>query len=165
MKSAYIGIIGLVLGTATPALAEIKIGDRAADFEKQGTLGQTVKMSAMQGKVVLVDFWASWCEPCKKELPILGKIAPRLRARGIEIVTINVDESKSNAMEFIRAHQLQQLTTVLDSDKSLVGKYEPPSMPTSFVVDKSGIVRALNAGFEVGDEAKIEKQLANLANK
>jgi thiol-disulfide isomerase/thioredoxin len=157
--------IALILIIATPALAEIKPGDRAADFEKPTISGQKLKLSSLRGKVVLVDFWASWCEPCKKELPLLGKLAARLRPRGIEIVTINIDDKQENAVEFIRAHHLGQLIVVADNDKSIVGQYEPPKMPSSFVVDKAGVVRTVNAGFDDGDEAKIEKQLSALAEK
>ena len=155
--------LALALTLATSALAEVKKGDQAADFEKKSIAGQTVKLSGLRGKVVLVDFWASWCEPCKKELPLLGKMAKRLKPRGIEIVTVNIDDDRANAEAFIKSNGLQQLTVVPDTDKSIVGKYEPPKMPSSFVVDRSGVVRVVNAGFDDGDEAKIEKQLSQLA--
>jgi len=165
MSLLRVGLLGLALSFAVPAFAEVKTGQRAADFEKKSLSGQTVKLSALRGKVVLVDFWASWCEPCKRELPLLGKLASRLRARGVEIVTVNIDDKKENAEAFVKAHALEQLTVIPDLDKSLVGQYEPPKMPSSFVVDKSGVVRAVNAGFDDGDEARIEKQLASLAEK
>ena len=148
---------------ATAARADLAAGNRAVDFEKRALNGQTVKLSGLRGKVVLVDFWASWCEPCKKELPLLGTLAQKLKAKGIEIVTVNIDDKKENAEAFLRAHNLAALTVVHDADKSIVGKYEPPKMPSSFVVDKNGVVRQVNAGFDPGDEAKIEKELTALA--
>ncbi len=151
-----------VLLLTTTAFAGIKKGDRAADFSGTTLSGQTIKLSSLRGKVVLVDFWASWCEPCKKELPLLAKMAPRLKARGIEIVAVNIDDNKQNAEAFVRQHGLS-LTVVSDTDKSIVGKYEPPKMPTSFTVDRAGIVRSVNDGFEPGDESKIEQQLTELA--
>ncbi len=157
--------LGHLVAVSPLALAEVKPGDRAADFEKKSIAGETVKLSALRGKVVLVDFWASWCEPCKRELPLLGKMAAKLKPRGVEIVTINIDDKQANALDFIKTHGLGKLTVVADTDKTLVGKYEPPKMPSSFVVDKSGIVRAVNAGFDDGDEAKIESQLVKLAEK
>ena len=102
-----------------------------------------------------VDFWASWCEPCKKELPLLDKLAPRLHARGIEIVAVNIDDDTSKAADFLRSHGLH-LTVVSDTSKKIVGAWEPPKMPSSFVVDKAGVVRAVHGGFEPGDEAKLE---------
>ncbi len=157
----------LALGTlfaAAPALAQVKKGDAAADFEKKTLSGSSLRLSSLRGKVVLLDFWASWCEPCKKELPLLAKMAPRLKSKGIEIVAVNIDDNQKNAEAFVRDHGLA-LTVVADTDKSIVGKYEPPKMPSSFVLDRSGTVRLVNDGFEPGDEAKLEQQLTALAGK
>ena len=157
-----INLLAAVLLLSSAALAQVKKGDHAADFSGKTLAGETLKLSSLRGKVVLLDFWASWCEPCKKELPLLAKMAPRLKQRGIEIVTVNIDENRGNAEAFIRSRNLA-LTTVPDTDKSIVGKYEPPKMPSSFVLDRAGIVRSVNDGFEPGDETKIEQQLTDLA--
>jgi thiol-disulfide isomerase/thioredoxin len=146
------------------ARAEVKAGQPAADFDAVTFAGQPLKLSALRGKVVLVDFWASWCEPCKKELPLLDKMAPRLRARGIEIVAVNIDDDKKKADDFLKSHNLH-LVAVTDKDKRIVGKYEPPKMPSSFVVDKGGVVRAVHGGFEPGDEAKLEAELGQLVSR
>jgi thiol-disulfide isomerase/thioredoxin len=147
-----------LVGTAR---AEIKPGDHARDFEQKTPSGATLKLSSLRGKVVLLDFWATWCEPCKKELPLLAKMAPKLREKGVEIVTVNIDEHKENAEAFLRDHGLS-LTVVLDQGQSIIKEYEPPKMPTSFLIDRAGVVRAVNAGFEPGDEAKLEQQLVSL---
>ncbi len=153
----------VTLAVGSVAHAELQTGQKAADFNTKSLAGQTVKLSSLHGKVVLVDFWASWCEPCKEELPLLDKLAPKLRAKGIEIVAVNIDDNKASAEAFVRSHGLNQLTVVSDADKSIVGAYEPPKMPSSFAVDSSGIVRAVNAGFDSGDEVKIEAELTKLA--
>ncbi|MGZ3429769.1 MAG: TlpA family protein disulfide reductase, partial [Polyangia bacterium] len=72
----------LVLAATSLARAEVKAGQPATDFDAATLAGSPLKLSSLRGKVVLVDFWASWCEPCKKELPLLDKLAPRLHARG-----------------------------------------------------------------------------------
>jgi cytochrome c biogenesis protein CcmG, thiol:disulfide interchange protein DsbE len=155
-------LLAALLSIGSAASAQVKKGDHAADFQGKTLAGESLKLSSLRGKVVLLDFWASWCEPCKKELPLLAKMAPRLKQRGIEIVAVNIDENRQNAEAFLRAHNLA-LTVVPDADKSIVGKYEPPKMPSSFVVDRAGIVRSVNDGFEPGDESKIEQQLTDLA--
>jgi cytochrome c biogenesis protein CcmG, thiol:disulfide interchange protein DsbE len=152
--------LALLLAAST-AQADLKSGDRARDFEQKTLNGSTLKLSQLRGKVVLLDFWASWCEPCKKELPILAKMAPRLREKGVEIVAVNIDEKKENAESFIKSHAAG-LTVVYDKDKAIVGQYEPPKMPSSFIIDRNGVIRAINAGFDAGDEAKLEKQLTSL---
>jgi peroxiredoxin len=151
----------VLLAFATTARADLKSGDRARDFEQKTLNGSTLKLSQLRGKVVLLDFWASWCEPCKRELPILAKMAPRLKEKGVEIVAVNIDEKKDNAESFIKSHA-PGLTVVYDKDKSIVGQYEPPKMPSSFIIDRNGVIRAINAGFDAGDEAKIEKQLTSI---
>lgn len=153
--------LAVLLALASTARADLKSGDRARDFEQKTLNGSTLKLSQLRGKVVLLDFWASWCEPCKKELPILAKMAPRLKQQGVEIVAVNIDEKKENAESFIKSHAAG-LTVVYDKDKSIVGQYEPPKMPSSFVIDRNGVIRAINAGFDSGDEAKIEKQLTSI---
>jgi thiol-disulfide isomerase/thioredoxin len=139
----------MILLLAGVARADLKSGDRAHDF---------AELSKLRGKVVLVDFWASWCEPCKRQLPILAKLAPKLKNQGVEIVTVNIDEKKANAEQFLKEHGVN-LPVVYDKDHKIVGEWEPPKMPTSFVVDRAGVIRAVNAGFDAGDESKIEKQL------
>jgi thiol-disulfide isomerase/thioredoxin len=152
------------LALSMPAAAEVKPGEKSPDFSAQTLAGSSLRLSSLHGKVVLLDFWASWCEPCKKELPLLAKMAPRLKAKGIEIVAVNIDDDRQKALDFLRTHSLQ-LTVVADPNKAIVGRWEPPKMPSSFAIDKGGIVRAVNGGFEPGDEAKIEAQLTALANK
>ena len=154
----------LVVAAVATARAEVKAGQPAADFDAATLAGSSLKLSSLRGKVVLVDFWASWCEPCKKELPLLDKLAPRLHARGIEIVAVNIDDDRNKAAEFIRSHGLH-LTVVADPSKKIVGSWEPPKMPSSFVVDKSGVVRAVHGGFEPGDEAKLEAELNALVTR
>jgi peroxiredoxin len=151
-----------ILLVSSGAYAQVKKGDQAADFEQKTLSGAPLKLSSLRGKVVLLDFWASWCEPCKKELPLLARMAPRLRARGIEIVAVNIDDNSKNAEQFLREHDLK-LTVVTDTDKRIVGKYEPPKMPSSFVLDRAGVVRSVNDGFQPGDEGKLEQQLTALA--
>ncbi len=139
-------------------------GQPAIDFQAPALNGGTVKLSSLRGKVVLVDFWASWCEPCKKELPRLAKMAKKLHGNGIEILAINVDTDRHAAEEFLHKNGVD-LNVLLDPSGSVVGRYDPPKMPTSYVVDREGVIRHVNAGFEEGDEAKIEHQLTALASR
>jgi peroxiredoxin len=163
-QSLAFAAVFAVTALGSSARAEVKAGQRAADFSGATLAGTPLSLSSLRGKVVLVDFWASWCEPCKKELPLLDKLAPRLRKKGIEIVAVNIDDNKSNAAEFIKSHNLH-LTVVPDTGKKIVGAYEPPKMPSSFVVDKAGVVRAVHGGFEPGDEQKLEAELTSLVQK
>ena len=139
-------------------------GERAADFRLKALDGKTVALSSLRGKVVLVDFWASWCEPCKRELPILQEMAARLRGRGIEILTVNLDRERANVEAFLKLRAIA-LPVLLNPDLSVADRFQPPKMPSSYVIDRKGLVRYVNAGFEPGDEKAIEKQLLDVAGK
>ncbi len=160
-KLSVLSSLVVVLAIAAAARAEVKPGDKALDFSAATLAGQPLKLSSLRGKVVLLDFWASWCEPCKKELPLLSKIAPRLKAKGIEIVAVNIDDDPKNAIAFLQEKGVR-LTVVADAGKKIVGRWEPPKMPSSFVIDRAGVVQKINGGFDVGDEAKLESQLVAL---
>jgi peroxiredoxin len=155
----WIALGAFMVALGTPRAADK--GDRAADFEAHALAGGTVRLSSLRGKVVLLDFWASWCEPCKKELPVLAKLASKLRPRGVEIVAVNIDNKRENADAFLKSHGVQ-LRVLLDPDGKIASKYDPPTMPTSFVIDQQGTIRQVNAGYDDGDEVKIERQLLAL---
>ena len=163
-RSLTLAAVVAALAVCISARAEVKPGEKSPDFAAKTFAGSDLRLSSLRGKVVLLDFWASWCEPCKKELPLLAKMAPRLKSRGIEIVAVNIDEDKQKALDFLRTHGLA-LTVVADTGKAIVGRWEPPKMPSSFAIDKAGVVRAVNGGFEPGDESKLEAQLTALAGK
>jgi peroxiredoxin len=164
MHRAIISTLLLSLFVSAAARAEVKSGQPAPDFDGQTLSHQSLKLSSLRGKVVLLDFWASWCEPCKKELPLLSKLAPRLKARGIEVIAVNIDDDPRNAESFLRQKGIA-LTVVSDAGKKIVGRWEPPKMPSSYVIDPTGTVRAVNGGFEPGDESKLETQLLDLVKK
>jgi thiol-disulfide isomerase/thioredoxin len=122
-----------------------------------------IRLSGYKGKVVLLDIWASWCAPCKEELPALNEMAARLAGKGIEIVAISVDEDREAAETFLKKHKRWSLTLAHDPGGSVPSSLNPPKMPTSYIIDGQGIVRHVNAGYQTGDARRFEKQLLALA--
>lgn len=138
------------------------VGAPAPGFKLETANGQgTVDLDKWKGKVVIVDFWATWCEPCKKSFPKLQELSTKYRASGLEIVGVSEDEEKGGIADFGRTYGAK-FPLVWDNGKNVANKYSPPNMPSSFIVDKKGIVRALHAGFRDGDEAKVEKEIKSL---
>jgi thiol-disulfide isomerase/thioredoxin len=123
-----------------------------------------IRLGALKGKVVLLDIWASWCAPCKEEMPMLDEIAARLHRRGVEIIAVSVDEDRASAEAFVGTRPRWTLTLAHDPRQRIPDLLQPPKMPTSYLIDGAGVVRAINAGFDRADAARIEARLRELAD-
>jgi thiol-disulfide isomerase/thioredoxin len=120
-----------------------------------------VALSSLRGKVVLIDFWAQWCEPCKKELPELEKLSRQFGDR-VAVLAVNIDKQRANAEKLARQLGLT-VDVLLDPAGSVAASYDPPKMPSSFIVDKKGMVRFVNEGFEgAADVERLKKELSEL---
>jgi len=145
-------IAGLILAPAFGPLAAapVKVGDTFPDFAKfklEGKLPDNLK-----GKVVLVDFWASWCAPCKKSFPALNELHQRYRDKGVVILAINVDQNRSDMEKFLKKTPAD-FAVVRDAEQKLVEATDVETMPTSFLLDQAGRVHFLHKGYN-GDETK-----------
>jgi cytochrome c biogenesis protein CcmG, thiol:disulfide interchange protein DsbE len=147
-----------------PASNESVVGRTVYDLNVKplGTR-KAVQLSEFQGRAVLLNIWASWCAPCKQELPMLDDAAERLRAKGVEIVAVSVDESTADAEEFLRSRPTWSVVFGHDpGGRSLRRRLEMTKMPTSFVIDRKGIIRAVYAESDRQDFRTIETQLIEL---
>ena len=140
------------------------IGEPAPDITVAGFWDKKpIRLSSYRGKVVLLDIWASWCVPCKDELPALDAMANRLRGKGIEVVAVSVDEERPAAEAFVKTRKQWQLTLAHDPSGTVADRLQPTKMPTTYVIDAAGLVRHVNAGYYPGDVEKLEAQLLALA--
>jgi thiol-disulfide isomerase/thioredoxin len=103
--------------------------------------GAAIDLRALRGRVVLVEFWASWCEPCEAELPALARVRARLRGRPLEIVTVNFGEGRARVERFLRDHGVD-LPVLLDRDRRVAEAWGVGGLPMAFLVDADGRVRA-----------------------
>jgi thiol-disulfide isomerase/thioredoxin len=151
----FVPIHALLLALAFTASlrAEIKVGQvfpALADASLTGGVAPDTK-----GKILVVDFWASWCAPCKASFPALGKISAEYAARGVTLVGISVDESVSAYAAFVKK-QAPPFLTLHDAQQKLVRVVQVPTMPTTYVVGRDGKVRFRHEGYH-GDAT--DKQL------
>jgi thiol-disulfide isomerase/thioredoxin len=117
------------------------------------------------GKVVLVDFWASWCAPCKASFPVYSRLQAAYAARGLEVVAVSVDDSPAAYAGFV-AKLKPSFLTVHDAEHKLVSVVQVPTMPTSYLVDRAGKVRFRHSGFH-GDqtERELRKEIDELLDE
>ncbi|MES1205716.1 MAG: TlpA disulfide reductase family protein [Pseudomonadota bacterium] len=139
------------------------VGRPAPEIVVERLNGQSLALSSLRGKVVLLDVWASWCVPCKKELPMLDAIARRLGARGVEVLAVSIDQKRTNVVKFLDSQPRWALTVAHDPRGAIADTLQPDKMPTSYVIDRTGVIRYVNGGFEPADAPVIERRLADLA--
>ncbi len=120
-----------------------------------------VSLAQWKGKVVLVDFWATWCEPCKKSFPRLEELHVKYGASGLEIVGVSEDDEGNGVKDFGGKYGAK-FPLLWDKEKNIAGKWHPPAMPSSFIVDKKGVVRFVHLGYHDGEEKEIETELKSL---
>jgi len=153
MSSKKLIVIIALLLSGLAAGAAVQEGGRLPDLTKMGLKGT---LPATAGKVVLVDFWASWCGPCKQSFPALERLHEKYGKRGLVIVAVSVDEDADAMQEFLDAHPVS-FAVVHDAQQRLVEATEVEAMPTSFLIGKDGKVAVVHTGFK-GDET--EEQIA-----
>lgn len=116
----------------------VSVGEKAPDFKLQTMDGQTVKLSDFRGKGVVLNFWASWCNPCKSEMPYLNE-ADRQHLKGVKIIAVNIRETSKTVQNFFKEHDLN-FTTILDKKGNVTKTYNVVKIPSTFLIDKNGVV-------------------------
>lgn len=162
LAAAFLTFLGSFLVPATAA-AEVRGGDRAAEFiaAKDGR-GRRVKLKQYRDKIVVITFGASWCQPCKKELPAWEALARQYKSKGVVFLAMNIDQDLAKGKQFIKDAGLKTMRAVYEPGGDTVKTYDPPTMPTTYVIDQRGIVRYLHAGYRKGDASKLAAQLDEL---
>jgi cytochrome c biogenesis protein CcmG, thiol:disulfide interchange protein DsbE len=146
-----------------PAVA-LDAGARLPEIGLKDMRGAPVDVASLKGKVVIVDFLASWCAPCKVELPVLERLYKKYKDRGLVVVGVSVDEDLGNLKALLKDIPVS-FSVVHDADHKVAGRYKPPRMPSSYVADRNGVVRHVHGGFREGDEKKLEAEVVALLGK
>jgi peroxiredoxin len=112
---------------------------KAPDFSLKDLNGRPVTLSSLRGKVVLLNFWATWCPPCISEMPVFNRLYKEMRARGLEVVAISADRSEGYLRDYTSKHSLD-FRVLYDENRDVVKRYKVFSMPTTFLIDKNGVI-------------------------
>jgi thiol-disulfide isomerase/thioredoxin len=121
----------------------------------------TLALDALRGRVVLLDFWASWCAPCRESFPWMIALQERHAGEGLVVVAVNVDKKREQAEAFL-AKQRGAVCVVYDPDGRLAAQFGLKGMPATFLYDRSGVVRETRMGFKKGEAAAFERTIATL---
>ena len=141
-------------GPLTPSAA-------APDFTLRTLDGQKLRLGEQRGQVVLVNFWATWCGPCRQEMPHLNKLYEKYKSSGFVLLGVNVDDDTAQAAGV--ASKLGVKFPVLpDSDKRVSRQYDVSAMPSTVLIDRDGRVRYLHRGYQNGYETTYDKQIREL---
>jgi cytochrome c biogenesis protein CcmG, thiol:disulfide interchange protein DsbE len=141
------------------------VGNPAPDFHLTAVNGskETLSLKDLHGQVVLLDFWGTFCEPCKKSFPKLEELNHKYAGSGLHIIGVSEDEDEDkDKIPAFAATYGAKFALVWDGDKSVARHYKPETMPSSFLIDKDGIVRFEHVGFHDGEEHEVENELRGL---
>lgn len=135
--------------------------DPAPDFTLQSSTGENVRLAEQRGKVVMLNFWASWCGPCRKEMPLLDAMYQRYSSAGFVLYGVNVEEDNTDAKKLLKELGVT-FPVLFDTESKASSLYNVDAMPTTVVIDKKGQVRYVNRGYKDGDENKYRDQIREL---
>jgi thiol-disulfide isomerase/thioredoxin len=130
----------------------------APEFKLANRAGGELSLSGLKGQVVMINFWASWCGPCRKEFPALDQIYSKYKPMGFQMVAINVESEKADAERFLGQTPVS-FPILFDPDNKVSGNYGVSAMPTTFLVDRQGRLRWQHRAYKPGDEAKYIEQI------
>lgn len=151
-------------GSARPTAHGPVVGQPLPDLSLRDLAsGQPLSLKSLAGQVVLLDIWASWCGPCKEELPLLDEMAGRLSGTGVAIVAVSIDEDPQAMSDFLGLRKKWQLRVMHDPLRRVPSELQPARMPTSYLVDRQGVLQKIYGGFTRADVSRIEDELKELS--
>ena len=154
--------VTLALGSGT-ALA-VATASAAPDFTLRTASGPNMRLQEQRGQVVMINFWATWCGPCRQEMPHLNRLYDKYRASGFTLLAVNIDDDPRTATATAAKLGLR-FPVLLDTDKAVSKRYDLGSMPATVLIDRDGKVRFLHRGYREGMELSYEQQIRDLVKE
>lgn len=155
---ALVLVAGILV--ATIAVGEIK-QQSAPDFTLKSNSGENLKLSEYRGEVVMINFWASWCGPCRQEMPLLDELYRNYQPLGFTILGVNVEEDSGKAKSLLKDIPVS-FPVLFDTDNTVSRLYNVVAMPSTVLVDRAGNVRYLHKGYKPGYEQSYQEQIRSL---
>jgi len=157
-------LVSLVLGWQANLVWAVGLDQAAPDFTLRSLSGENLRLQEYRGKVVLINFWASWCGPCRQEMPILDRIHTRYEPAGFTVLGVNVEGELDKARKI--ANRLDvSFPLLFDAGQQVSEDYALESMPYTVLVDRDGKIRYIHLGYKPGDENKYIDRLKALLRR
>ncbi len=153
--------VASLLLVASAGAAAVQPSALAPDFTLRSVDGPNLRLREQRGRVVLVNFWATWCGPCRQEMPHLNKLYDKYRGSGFVLLGVNIDDDARTATD-LSAKLGLKFPVLLDTDKTVSRLYEMGAMPSTVVIDREGRVRYLHRGYRDGVELTYDQQIRAL---
>ena len=146
---------------SSPLSADITTEGPAPDFVLKSDSGENLRLSEFRGEVVMINFWASWCGPCRQEMPLLDELYAQYQPMGFTILGVNVEEDSTKARKMLGDSPVN-FPVLFDNDSEVSKLYNVVAMPSTVLVDRNGNVRYLHQGYKPGYEEAYQQQVRAL---
>lgn len=153
-------LASLLFFQATLSTAET-LNKPAPDFTLKSNNGDNIRLAEQRGDVVMLNFWASWCGPCRQEMPHLNKLSEEYAPMGFKLLGVNVDENAAEAKRAIKTLKVR-FPVLFDSENDIAELFDVDAMPSTIIIDRDGNMRHLHRGYKSGYEKDYQRQVADL---
>lgn len=160
LKKSIIALVFSVFAASSLASSGME-GQLAPDFALKSSTGENLRLSEFRGDVVMINFWATWCGPCRQEMPLLDELYSRYQRVGFSLLGVNIDDDSRRAMDMIEELGVS-FPVLFDARKEVSKLYEVEAMPVTVIVDRTGTVRYIHHGYKPGYENKYLDQIRSL---
>jgi len=153
VKQLYRLVLVALMGLQSVHAYAVTLQEEAPDFTLKSLEGNNLRLEEYRGRVVLINFWASWCGPCRQEMPLLDRLHRRYEDTGFAVLGVNVEGEVKPAQELVDKTKVT-FPILIDEGQKVSELYDLEAMPSTVVVDRDGVVRYIHLGYKPGDEAK-----------
>ena len=161
MRGIKILLICLLLPLTNAAGVTGMVGQPAPDFALKSLGGENLRLSEFRGEVVMINFWATWCGPCRQEMPLLDELYRRYKKVGFRLLGVNIDDDLRSAVKMVDVLGVS-FPVLLDERKQVSRLYDVNAMPATLLIDRSGIVRYIHHGYRSGYEQSYVDEIREL---
>ena len=164
LRRPFSAVLALCAALLSFAAAADIVNKPAPDFALRSMKGPSVRLSEHLGEVVIINFWATWCGPCRQEMPLLDELYAKYQLAGLVLLSVNIDENAQPAIEMAQTLQVSY-PVLFDARKEVSRAYDVSAMPVTVLVDRAGVVRYVSEGYKPGYEKRYTDKLRELLNE